>query len=175
MKDINEAAPGWPAARQLGAAMLSAFAVVALIVACPSSNLVVWTYIGPLVTLLLIGPVLWLAPSVSNGQNREVRVCGWLTFVCGVVATAWFVARAVGAQPIGGGVSGTNFGFFVVVASCWWPGAIVALLIWALEEWVLQPAGRARCWAQLQAGLVSGAWGLIMGLGWLIVFPPARV
>src|SRR5205823_3689764 len=90
---MTKSTPGPPAARQFGAAMLATLAVLFLIVACPSSSLVVW------------------------------GVWGWLTFCCGVLATAFFVVRAVGAATLGGSTSGANFAFFVVVAAaCWWPG-----------------------------------------------------
>jgi hypothetical protein len=171
---MGRSAPGPPAARQCGAAMLATAAVLLLIVACPSSSLVVWTFLAPLVSLLLIGLVVLLAPRGGNSHGGELNVWGWLTFCCGVLATTFFVVRAVGAATLGGSNSGANLAFFLVVAGCWWPGGVIALLIWALEEWLLEPGGRARCWAQLQAGLVAGAWGLIVGLGWLLVFPPTR-
>src|SRR6266852_903949 len=111
---MTKSTPGPPAARQFGAAMLATLAVLFVIVACPSSSLVVWTFLAPLVTLLLMGLVVLLAPRGSNGQGGELSVWGWLTFCCGVLATAFFVVRAVGAATLGGSTSGANFAFFVV-------------------------------------------------------------
>ena len=60
---MTKSTPGPPAARQFGAAMLATLAVLFLIIVCPFSSLVVW------------------------------GVWGWLTFCCGVLATAFFVVR----------------------------------------------------------------------------------
>jgi hypothetical protein len=47
---------------------------------------------------------------------------------------------------------------------------LVGLATWALEEWLVEPVGRRRLVGHLQAGLVSGAWGLLLGLGLLPLY-----
>src|SRR5438067_283209 len=124
-----------PAVRQGSAAILAATVVLAIIVASPPTALLALSLLGPVATLILIVLVLWLAPRRRTGNRGELHVWGWLTFVCGVVASAFFVVHAVGAARMGVSDSTGNTALNLIAAGCWWPGGIVALVIWALEEW----------------------------------------
>ena len=150
------------------AAPVPSLLLLSVIVFVSQATVRALAFLGPLTTLLLAGLVLAAAPRRSRTQRAGSGVSGWLTFLCGVAVEAVFVARAFDAAAPRQSDPDVLL-LWTVVAGCWWSGGLVGLATWALEEWLFEPVGRTRLVGHLQAGLVSGAWGLLLGASWLTV------
>jgi hypothetical protein len=147
--------------------MLVRQAVAAII---PAAILLVWTARSRPLDLgygsLAAVPVTFLlAVLVGFGSRWRPRAApaanpwlgGWAVFLAGGAATAWYWYRVW--SYTGWELGGIVVGMFNVIGF-WWPGVLVALVAWVIEEALGPPGGTPRYWRRLGAGFAAGATGM---------------
>lgn len=111
----------------------------------------------PLTLVLGVVVGLWSRWRPRAAPGADPWLGGWAVFLAGGAATAGYWYRVW--SHTGWELGGVLVGMFNVIGF-WWPGVLIALVAWVIEEALGPPGGTPRYLRRMGAGFAAGVVGM---------------